>query len=79
MTLDERLEASTHSVELLASKHGDSQKRSEEAQKRSEDFQGQLTAITAQIRDSMARLANIAVAHDERLDDHQQRIENLAK
>jgi hypothetical protein len=69
MTLDERLEALTHSVELLASMH-------EDAQKRSEDFQKQMTVFAAQIRDAVARLANIAAAHEERLDDRQQRIEN---
>jgi hypothetical protein len=59
MTLDERLEALAHSVELLSSMHKDNEKR------------------MAQMMDAIARLANIAAAHEERLDGHDQRIDDL--
>ena len=51
MSIDERLEALTQSVELLASLHRDNEK------------------LMAQVLESIARLANVAAAHETRLND----------
>ena len=51
MTIDERIEALTQSVELLASFHKDNEQR------------------MARMMDAITRLANIAVNHEERIED----------
>ena len=55
MTIDERLEALTHTVELLASFHKDNELR-----------MGQLT-------ETMTRLGNIIIAHEQRIEDLEDR------
>ena len=54
MTMDERLEALTHSVELLAHMQRDNEAR--------------LEARFSRIMDALERLADIAANHDRRLD-----------
>jgi hypothetical protein len=70
VTIDERLEAIAMHLEVLTQVHGDYDKRHEE-------FVRQMTAYSADVKDSIRRLANIAGAHDERLDDHEHRIGGL--
>lgn len=65
MTIDERLEALTHSVELLASMHKDNEK--------------QVTGAIIDIRDAVMRLSVIAEAHQDTLDDHDERVGALEK
>jgi hypothetical protein len=63
-------------VEVLTRVHKDFQKKSD---KRHEEFVPQMTSYSADVNDAIARLANIAGAHDERLDDHEHRISDLEK
>ena len=51
MNIDERLEALTHSVELLGGLHKDNEQR------------------MAQLMDTMNRLANIVIVHEQRISD----------
>ena len=73
MTIDERLEKLTErteaiaqSVELLTSFHLDSERRHEERFAKTEERMVKLI-------DSMNRLANIVIRHEERLDDMEDR------
>jgi hypothetical protein len=73
MTIDERLEklaerteAIAQSVELLTSFHLDSERRYEERFAKTEERMVQLI-------DSMNRLPNIVIRHEERLDDLEDR------
>jgi flagellar biosynthesis regulator FlaF len=54
MTIDERIEALTQSLELLASLHRDLEESSAKG--------------FAELRDTMIRLANIVITHEDRLD-----------
>jgi hypothetical protein len=77
MTIDERLEALTMHLEVLTHMH--------------EDFEKRMTAYTAEVtrsttdlaksnselKDVMTRLANIVIAHDETLEDHETRLKEL--
>jgi chromosome segregation ATPase len=91
MTIDERIEALTQTVELLASFHADSEKRREADEKRMEahekrmeefgaehrDFERRMTEYAADVKDAIRRLANIAGAHNETLEDHEHRLDDL--
>ena len=59
MNIDQRLEALTQSVELLAAMHRDNERN--------------MTERMAQMMDAITRLANIAAIHDQRLDDLENR------
>jgi len=65
MTIDERIEALTESVELLSRMHQDNEKRY------SNYFQV--------VSDSLKTLTRLAEAHQNRLDDQQQRIDRLER
>jgi hypothetical protein len=58
MNIDERLEALTHSVELLAAMHQDSEKRMQ-----------RLEELVTGIAEGTARLLHIVQIHEQRLDD----------
>jgi hypothetical protein len=66
MTIDERLEALTQSVELLASFHKDNEKRMEE-----------LVASQKNLNESMARLSDTMNQLGIVVLDHQRRLEDL--
>src|SRR5689334_12212679 len=68
MTIDERLEALAQSVELLASM----QRETERVQQETQRFVAQRFG---ELAESMKQLANIAAAHDQLLDEHQQRLD----
>jgi hypothetical protein len=61
MTVDERIEALTQSLELLASLHRD---REETSAKRSAETDEKM----AQLADTMNQLGTIVIAHEKRLD-----------
>jgi hypothetical protein len=58
MNIDERLQALTETVEILAGMQRENEKRF-----------GQITHNFEIVLDSIKRLENIAMAHDHRLDD----------
>ena len=75
--LTERHEALTQSVELT---HRDIQALTTDFREfvsKHEDFEKRMIQYSADVKDAINRLANIAAVHEERLDDHQQRIEKL--
>jgi hypothetical protein len=74
LTIDERLEALAMHLEVLTRVHEDFEKKSDQ---RHEEFVRQMTAYAADVKDAIARLANIAAAHNEQLDDHEHRISGL--
>ena len=86
-TIDERIQALTQSLELLVSLHRDMEKRQEEREKRQEALEKrqeqdaaaihQLALIAREALTSIQSLERIATAHQQRLDDHGQRIQRL--
>jgi prefoldin subunit 5 len=58
MTIDERIEALTQSVELLAGFHRDAEQRMEK-----------LAESMGQLTDTMTRLGNIVIAHENRIEN----------
>jgi hypothetical protein len=58
MNLDERLEALTHSVELLATMHKDGEKRME-----------RLEGLVTGIAEGTARLLHVVEVHEQRISD----------
>ena len=42
-----------------------------------EDFEKQMTRYSADVKDAIERLTNIAESHSETLDDHEKRINDL--
>ncbi len=77
MTLDERLEALTQSVELLAAMHRDNETRYAEMFKRSDERAAILEQRTIELMDTMNRLGRILEIHDRQLDDHGKRLDDL--
>jgi hypothetical protein len=72
MTIDERLEALTQTVELLAAMHRDNEKRFSDNEKRFSDNETRFSQVTRNfeiVLDSIKRLENIAASHEQRLDD----------
>jgi hypothetical protein len=76
MNIDQRIEALTQSVELLASLHADSEKRfqqimtgSDDRSRRLEDNLTRLSQLTTDIAEGTARLLNAVQAHEERISD----------
>jgi hypothetical protein len=63
MNIDERLEALTHSVELLASMQKDSEKR--------------LEGYMVKMMQAITRLSNVTAVHTIQVDDHEKRIAEL--
>ena len=70
MTLDERIEALVQSVELMAGMHRDYERAAEERSTR-------LDKRMAEIMESINTLGRIAGLHDDRLDEHEQRLDDL--
>ncbi|HEU0139879.1 MAG TPA: hypothetical protein VFQ79_09225 [Bryobacteraceae bacterium] len=58
MTIDERLEALTQTVEIIAGMQQETERRMQETERR-----------MAQLADTMNRLANVVIRHEERLDE----------
>ena len=70
MTIDERLETLTQTVELLAQMHADTERAS------SQKF-AVLAESTTQLMDTMNRLGRIIEMHEHRLDSHEDRLDDL--
>ncbi len=66
MTIDERLEALTQTVELLALMHKENEVRFGKNEER-----------TAQLMDTMNRMGRILEAHDISIEDLDKRLDNL--
>jgi hypothetical protein len=86
MTIDERLEALTHSVELLAAMQLDHERQAAEWQRQAAEWQRQaaernvrLDRRLAEIMESINTLGRIAGLHQDRLDDHEERLDDLEK
>jgi hypothetical protein len=62
MTIDERLEALTQTVELIA-----------HAQIKNDESMGQLTERTTQLMETMNRLGNIIIAREQRIENPEDR------
>jgi hypothetical protein len=84
MTIDERLEALTQSLELLASLHKDNERRNEEMRQALRHDLGELAQSMrvmmqsmGAMADSIGRLGDIAHAHNGQLDSHETRIDRL--
>ncbi|HUO30614.1 MAG TPA: hypothetical protein VMU80_15420 [Bryobacteraceae bacterium] len=84
MTIDERLEALTHSLELWSHMQMDAAKEYEgrfrELEKlfraNEERFRANEERV-AQLMDTMNRLGRIIEIHDQEIDDHGRRLDNL--
>ncbi|MFZ0773954.1 MAG: hypothetical protein WCA49_18575 [Candidatus Sulfotelmatobacter sp.] len=79
MKIDERLEALTHSVELLASLHRDNEKGMERLGRHMEQFAQEmkglgkrnvrLEGLVTEIAEGTARLLHVAEVHERRISD----------
>jgi len=63
MTIDERIQALAMHLEVLTGMH--------------QDFEKRMTQHSADVKEAIGRLANIAAAHNAVIDGHEKRIENL--
>ena len=66
MSIDERLEALTQTVELLTSMHMETERLHQDNERR-----------IGQLMDTMNRLGHIVEVHDASIDDHEQRLDKL--
>jgi hypothetical protein len=69
MTIDERLEALTQSVELMAHMQRESEKLQQENEKRYAERFNRNEERLGQLMDTMNRLGNIVISHEQRLED----------
>jgi ABC-type transporter Mla subunit MlaD len=91
MTIDERIEAIASNLDTLTKLHLDNDReyreiigslaatvgRMDTAVGRMDTAVEKLTAFAADVKDALRRLANIAGAHQDRLDDHERRLDDL--
>jgi len=73
MSLDERIEALTHTVELLGQMHLDSERRWEENDRKYQERFQQNEARFEKTIDVIEKLAQIAESHNQRLNDLERR------
>ena len=73
MTIDQRLEALTHSAELLLHAH----ESTEEKIRRLAIIAEQNEIRAGQMMEAITRLSRIAETHQDRLDVHERRLDNL--
>jgi hypothetical protein len=66
MTIDERLEALTHNLELL----------SHETEKHDKQI-AQLSTLVTEVAEGTARLLRVVEMHEHRLDSHDDRLDKL--
>jgi len=69
MNIDERLEALTQSVELLAAVQRDSEKRIEARFTKLIENMDRLAQATIRLDEGMLRVANILMNHEERIEN----------
>ena len=70
MNIDERIAALTQSVELLASRHQDLENKWDARM-------GKMLDILESLNDTTQRMSRIIEIHEERIDGHDQRLDNL--
>jgi len=70
MTIYERIEALTQSVELLAS-------RRQDLEKKWDGRMLKMTEILESLNDTTKRMSRLIEIHEQRLDDHARRIDGL--
>ena len=68
MTIDERIEALTQSVELLASFHRDSEVRNLENEARDRESEARYEARFSNVMDVLERLTLVADKHEHRIE-----------
>jgi hypothetical protein len=73
VTIDERLEALTHTVELLAQMHLNRDREYQVRFERNEERFQRNEERLAQLMDTMNRLGRIIAIHEQRLDDLENR------
>jgi hypothetical protein len=77
MTVEGRLDALTHSLELMSHMQMDAFKeRENDRQEYEKRFRANETRL-AQLMDTMNRLGRILEIHDQQIDDHGHRLDNL--
>ena len=79
MNIDERIEALAQTVELLARMQIDNEKRYAERFAEIDEPFRQNEQRMAQVLDAINRLANIAEAHDVRLDNQEQPLDDRSR
>ena len=86
MNIDDRLEALTQSVELLAAMHRDHERTFQEQADRfqkqfaqHEQLFGQIAVRLREVSEGIDSLARIAGVHQERLDDHGRKLKDLKR
>jgi hypothetical protein len=79
MTIDERLEALTHSLELWSHMQMDAGKEYEERFRSLEKLFHANEERVAQLMDTMNRLGRILEIHDRQIDDHGDRLDDLER
>ena len=77
MTIDERLEALTQSLELMASIEKDHEAQLASTRKEQEARTSKLEIYFARMMQSITRLSNIATIHEIELKDHEHRIGDM--
>ena len=84
MTIDERIEAIASNLDTLTKLHHDNDRKYREmlgslaaAVGRLDTAVEKLTDFAADVKDALRRLANITGAHQDRLDDHERRLDDL--
>lgn len=77
MTIDERIEAIAQSLELLSSFHRDMEVRHQEAQARHQEAEARHREDVAEMRQLFNRLGNIAIRHDEQIEDLGERLKRV--
>lgn len=82
--INERFERIERNLDILTKLHLDRDREHEERAAEHEkniaelrEFNRKMTAFAEDVRDTMRRLANIAGAHEDRLDDHDRRLDDL--
>ena len=79
MTIDERLEALTHSLDLWSHMHMDASKEYDERFRSLEKLLRANEERVGQLMDTMNRLGRILEIHDRPIDDHGDRLDNLER
>lgn len=84
VTIDERLdrlvqrhEALTDSVQMLLHSQREHEQQSEKQFTQHEQLFGQIALRLREVINGIDRLARVAGVHQERLDDHQQRLDDM--
>lgn len=75
--VEQRIEALVQSVELMAGMQRDSDRAATERDRAAEERSARLDKRMAEIMESINTLGRIAGLHEDRLDEHEQRLDDL--